>query len=1130
MTMKTRSFLVLVAAAIIASSAPALGTEPSPDLKAKVGAFLERFPAETPAAKEALAAELLSLGPSAIMEVCGRVQPAGEGDDSKARFALNALAVHVTRPGAESERRRFIAALLEALKAPRAPDAKAFLISQIQLSGKDEAVRPLGRYLSDERLADPAARALVAIGGRTAAGTLLKAIDRSPAGIRPAIIKALGELRSREAVKKLLLYAVSPDTNMRMTALFALADIGDPLAGPVLERSRVAASPFERSQAPFLYLRFARRLAESGRESQALAMARAALSHYTTPDEDHVAAQAMGLLVFVLGDGALTDLLAAMDDTRPRLRGAALEMAAPLGGKDATAAWIDRAKLSSPDVRADIISMLGRRGDREALPFVRLCLTDAESAVRLAAIPAAARLGDEAVLAELFPLVDSADERELAVLKEALLGFSRSSIVPEALRRLGGATGTGKAVLIDLLGEKGAREETGRIFGLAEDPDPVVRAAAVRALAKLAIEQDLPRLVKMLAAATDAEDILHLQDAAASAAKRNPDPEARAAPLLALMADAPSEEKVAVLRILPALGGAKALEAVVDGTRSADARLRGVAILALARWPDPRSAAELLRVASETTNPRDRLMAIEGYVQLVGRSSLPSRRKLELFRTALEQARDDTAKRPVLVGLADVREPESFRLLAEHLGHAVLGEAAAAGLLHMASSQAPEERWLSGHEAISILRRVEAAAENPSEKAAIGKLISDRLRRGGFTPLLNGRDLDGWQGLAADPPTRASMTEDELRAAQAEADAKMRAHWRVEDGTLVFDGKGDSLCTVRDYGDFELLVDWRIEKGGDSGIYLRGSPQVQIWDAERNPIGSGGLYNNQRGPNRPSERADRPVGEWNTFRIIMIGERVTVYLNDRMVVDNTVLENYWERDKPICASGPIELQAHGNPLSFRNIFLREIPRDAAVPGITAAETAEGFVPLFNGRDLEGWAGDVAGYVAVDGKLAVHHERKGGNLFTEKEYADFVLRFDFKLTPGANNGLGVRAPLEGDAAYAGMEIQILEDGSPLYWNLRPYQYHGSIYGVVPAKRGVLRPVGEWNSEEVTVRGRRVTVVVNGTAVVDADLDAATAGGTMDGRDHPGLARDRGHIGFLGHGSLVEFRNIRVRELR
>ncbi len=1128
--MPKRLFPVLVAAAIIASSALAAGAGPSPGLRAKVGALLERFPAEDQAAKEALAAELLSLGPEAVKDICARVLPPGAGDDAKARFALNALAFHVIRPGAETERRLVAGALLRGLDSVPHAEVKAFLISQVQLAGKQEAVRPLARYLRDERLAEPAVQALLAIRGPAAAKALLKGLDRSPAAVRPTLIKALGELRSREAVKKLLPYAESPDANIRMTVLFALADIGDPAAGPVLERSQVAASPYERSRAPALYLLYARRLAEAGRTSQALAMARSALAHYTAPDESHVAAQALSLLVSVLGDGALSELMAVTESGVPMLRGAALEMAAPLGGQEATASWIEKARSSPPDVRSSIVGMLGRRGDREALPFILACLSDAESSVRLAAIPAAARLGGEAALPELFPLVDSEDETELAVLKETLLGFSKSAIVPEAVRRMDGEKAAGKALLIDLIGEKGALEEIAGIYELAGDPEPAVRSAAVRALAKLAGESDLPRLVKMLAAATDAEDILHLQDAAASAARRNPGPESRAGLLTGLLDQASPEERIAILRILPALGGSRALKAVIDETRHADGRVRGVAILGLARWPDLGAAGELLGIAASSSNPRERLLAMEGYVQLAGRSSLPSRRKLDLLRKALEEARDDSAKRPILVGLAEVRDPDSFRVLSGHLDHPVLGEAASAGLLRMASSQAPPERWLSGHEAISVLRRVEAGQADPGERARIARIIADRLRQGGFTPLLNGLSLDGWEGLVADPPKRAAMRPEELRAAQAEADERMRAHWSVEDGVLIFDGKGESLCTARDYGDFELLVDWRIEKHGDSGIYLRGSPQVQIWDAEANPAGSGGLYNNQKGPSAPRERADRPAGEWNTFRVIMIGERVTVYLNDRMVVDNTVLENYWERDRPIYASGPIELQAHGNPLSFRNIFIREIPRGAAVPEITAAEKAEGFVPLFNGRDLEGWTGDTDGYLAEDGKLVVHPERKGGNLFTEKEYADFILRFDFKLTPGANNGLGVRAPLEGDAAYAGMEIQVLEDGSPLYWDLRPTQYHGSVYGIVPARRGVLRPVGEWNSQEVTVRGRRVTVVVNGTTVVDADLDAASAGGTMDGRDHPGLARERGHIGFLGHGSLVEFRNIRLRELK
>lgn len=198
----------------------------------------------------------------------------------------------------------------------------------------------------------------------------------------------------------------------------------------------------------------------------------------------------------------------------------------------------------------------------------------------------------------------------------------------------------------------------------------------------------------------------------------------------------------------------------------------------------------------------------------------------------------------------------------------------------------------------------------------------------GFVALFNGKDLTGWKGLVQNPKKRAEMKPEELAAAQKEADELMRQHWKVENGILVFDGKGENLCTAKDYASFELYVDWKIEPKGDSGIYLRGTPQVQIWDPEadeRNRVGSGGLFNNQKNPSTPSLRADKPVGEWNTFYIKMVGERVTVKLNDKLVVDNVVLENFWERDKPIYPTGSIELQNHGNSLYFRNIYLRELP-------------------------------------------------------------------------------------------------------------------------------------------------------------------------------------------------------------
>ena len=201
----------------------------------------------------------------------------------------------------------------------------------------------------------------------------------------------------------------------------------------------------------------------------------------------------------------------------------------------------------------------------------------------------------------------------------------------------------------------------------------------------------------------------------------------------------------------------------------------------------------------------------------------------------------------------------------------------------------------------------------------------------GFTALFDGHDLAGWKGLVADPPARAKMSPDDLAAAQAKADEGMRAHWKAEDGVIVFDGKGQNLCTARDYGDFEMLVDWKIPDKGDSGIYLRGTPQVQIWTTNSPgqfavPDGSGALWNNKKNSRHTLVYADHAPGEWNRFRILMVGEKVHVFLNGQLVVRDTTLENYWEPGKPIYSTGQVELQNHFGPLWFKNIYIREIPR------------------------------------------------------------------------------------------------------------------------------------------------------------------------------------------------------------
>jgi hypothetical protein len=399
-------------------------------------------------------------------------------------------------------------------------------------------------------------------------------------------------------------------------------------------------------------------------------------------------------------------------------------------------------------------------------------------------------------------------------------------------------------------------------------------------------------------------------------------------------------------------------------------------------------------------------------------------------------------------------------------------------------------------------------------------------------PLWNGKDLAGWHGQRHESPyTLAALSAEALAKLRAEDAATMAAHWRVENGELVNDGEGAYLTTDEAFGDAEFWLEYRTVALADSGIYLRGCPQVQIWDTTETggkwklgaDKGSGGLWNNEVEPRFPPVCADRPFGEWNTLRIRMVGELVWVWLNDKVTVDGVRMENYWDRKRALPSKGPLQLQTHGGEIRFRNLKVQRLDA-AAANAILAATRAEGFVSLFDGKTFTGWQGNLDSYEVADGSIRCR-AGKGGNLFTADRYGDFQVRVQFRLPAGGNNGLAMRYPGSGDPAYAGCEVQVLDDTHAKYKDLKPYQFHGSVYGVVPSQRGYLRPVGEWNFEEVTVRGTRYTVVLNGTRIVDADIAELPSGL----KDHVGKNRTEGHFGFCGHGDAVEFRAIAIKPL-
>lgn len=407
----------------------------------------------------------------------------------------------------------------------------------------------------------------------------------------------------------------------------------------------------------------------------------------------------------------------------------------------------------------------------------------------------------------------------------------------------------------------------------------------------------------------------------------------------------------------------------------------------------------------------------------------------------------------------------------------------------------------------------------------------------GFTALYNGKNLDGWRGGDTfDHRKLLAMGEQERADKIAGWTKTMKEHWSAQGEELVNDGFGAYATTEKDYGDFEFMVDYKTVPKADSGIYLRGVPQVQIWDyTEKEKFnlgadkGSGGLWNNSAGaPGKdPMVKADNGFGEWNQFRVIMIGSRVSVWLNGKLVVDHAIMENYYDRSMPVPARGPIQLQTHGGEIRWRNIYVREIGATEANEFLSSKQN-DGFKTVFDGKGFNGWAGPLDNYEIVDGAIKCK-AGNGGTIYYDEKLKDFSARIEFKLPPGGNNGLAIRYPGSGNTAYAGMtELQVLDDTAEMYNNLDTRQYHGSAYGMAAAHRGFQHAVGEWNFQEVTVTGSTIRVELNGNVILNTDLSKVDPSTYMANSKHPGVKNKDGYFGFAGHNDPVMYRNVKIKK--
>ncbi|MFA9454952.1 MAG: hypothetical protein ACERK6_13685, partial [Candidatus Aminicenantaceae bacterium] len=365
--------MILIISVILSTliSLPAEGREDRRSIEKRAGEIVARFPADNARDRALWAKELIDLGDEGIVAVCRMLASPGASDDSPARFALHGVTTVVNQSGLDRERSLFNKALLRALEQEREKEVQAFLIRQLQLSAGDEAVKPLKGYLKDNRLCDPAAQALLAIATPKAEEALLKSLKDATGHRRVILVRALGEMRSEKAIPLILPFAMGEEAGLRQVSLFALANIGDPAAEAALIRFPLIAPPYDRGRAPSSLLLYARRLGEAGHKKESARFCHQLLNNYTAPQESQIACTALTILVDTLGETALGDLLRAMNSPLKDVRGRALELSLTMPGESVTTIWINEAMNRDLEVLAEIIVMLGQRGDKAAFSMVR---------------------------------------------------------------------------------------------------------------------------------------------------------------------------------------------------------------------------------------------------------------------------------------------------------------------------------------------------------------------------------------------------------------------------------------------------------------------------------------------------------------------------------------------------------------------------------------------------------------------------------------------------------------------------------------------------------------------------------------------------------------------------------------
>ena len=899
------------------------------DVHREVAEIIIKMPVSSPVVQAHLNEQLIETGRAGIRVLAGLLTVPGTGDDTYARYALSSLSSYVSRPGAESEREEFENAVLSELRGNYSAEAKTFLIQQLELTGSNRSVPVLEEFLSHERLFNPSLDLLVTLDSPQSVQAIQEALPNAEGARRIAIIKALGELQDSAAAEAIMAFASAEQWPLKRVSLYALANIGNPVAADLFSEVVDATGDDHQSEVFSFYLTYAERLASEGYPAESAEINYRILNgNYP----ENIKSSALSSLFQTEGDQMLDQLIDLGIASGPTLSAVALSRAGSIEGRMATDALAASLNGAPTERQADVIRLLGKRGDQSASSVIVPYLEDSSGNVRVAAAEALYRLGGRDHLPVIIQALNRAgDEEERNSVEAILLQMPTQELINESVNALPAAAETAKPALIRILAVRGSAENLQLIVQQADSENKDVRLEVYYALQLLGGSEDLAVLTGYLSPGQSDDEITAIQQAFVEIVNRSGVVEERNAMMNRILSVSTDNQKSLILATLPEIEGVGASHATGELNHS-DESIRSAAMLALAVWRDPSVLPDLLDAAAVASNSA-RLKIYEGYVRLVNSSTYPNEVKVKLLHDLAGTTSSAQQKAEIVDSFSEAEDLVALEAASSffYSDDEVVSERAldiASGIL--ASS------YESDAIALTISNAVLAVLDQPARSRLLEKLEhqaivaadentsrsngSDSMKvadRPVYGQLFNGRNLDGWEPVGQNPDS-----------------------WGVENGVLFTDGVGSGwLSTKSKYDDFIIELEFRVPEGGNSGVFIRapreGNPayagmEIQILDdyadrySDLEPYQyTGSIYNVKA----PSKRVTKPAGEWQSMVIRAEGPEIQVTLNDELIL-NADLINHMElvEGHPglVRRNGYIGLQNHSSRVDFRNIYILEI--------------------------------------------------------------------------------------------------------------------------------------------------------------------------------------------------------------